>query len=439
MGSYSEFRIAAYNLIPSKSEVVPVLMTMFRESDKTVIPEREDEGGDLIPVECRYVTSVKIAKQRLGVMGFSLGKTQQDFAAEKADAIKNIEEDIDGHRGWGTDASEPHPDDAVPHLIEQDQRRLEILESLGFSEFVSAFQYIKSRPDLQVPVARSKIPPDATPAVRYVLRNEYEDFFLNYPCSDIRYLVRAFLEGCDDTDEVVQDLSELVAGGYYDADDRVADNAVQALLSEFPISGSIVVLTEGSTDTQALERSLRLLYPQLGGYYTFMDFLGSNAQGSAGSLVSTVKAFVGARITNRVVALFDNDAAAEDALRGLSRTSMPPNIRVLQYPNLDLAATYPTIGPSGVITTMDVNGRACSLELYFGTDVLTNDGALVPVQWTGYKEAIGKYQGEVSRKRRLQDLYVEKLRRCEENPEHLENVDFFAMKQLLESLFAVYQ
>jgi hypothetical protein len=46
---------------------------------------------------------------------------------------------------------------------------------------------------------------------------------------------------------------------------------------------------------------------------------------------------------------------------------------------------------------MDVNGKAGSLvEMYFGRDVLTHDHALTPVQWTGYIEGQGQYQGAIS-------------------------------------------
>ena len=41
-----------------------------------------------------------------------------------------------------------------------------------------------------------------------------------------------------------------------------------------------------------------------------MDFEGARVSGAAGSLAALVKAFVGAGIANRVVALFDNDTAA---------------------------------------------------------------------------------------------------------------------------------
>lgn len=46
----------------------------------------------------------------------------------------------------------------------------------------------------------------------------------------------------------------------------------------------------------------------------------------------------------------------------------------------------------------DINRLACSIELYFGVDVLTVDGALVPIQWKGYDERLQKYRGEVMRK-----------------------------------------
>ena len=58
--------------------------------------------------------------------------------------------------------------------------------------------------------------------------------------------------------------------------------------------------------------------------------------------------------------------------------------RVLHYPDLPLLRRYPTLGPQLVDPViMDVNGRAGSLEMYLGRDLLTVDSELVPVQWTG--------------------------------------------------------
>src|ERR1017187_1979244 len=76
-----------------------------------------------------------------------------------------------------------------------------------------------------------------------------------------------------------------------------------------------------------------------------MDF-GQRPNGGAGALVNAVKSFAAAGIANRVVALFDNDTAAADALRSWDRSRLPANIRLCQYPSLDLGASYPALAAS---------------------------------------------------------------------------------------------
>ena len=53
--------------------------------------------------------------------------------------------------------------------------------------------------------------------------------------------------------------------------------------------------------------------------------------------------------------LLDNDTAARDALRALRGATLPSHYSVLHYPDIDLARSYPTLGPSG-LSEMDVNG-----------------------------------------------------------------------------------
>lgn len=38
---------------------------------------------------------------------------------------------------------------------------------------------------------------------------------------------------------------------------------------------------------------------------------------------------------------------------------------------------HPTLGPNGT-SKMDINGLACSVELYLGTDILTRGNGLIP-------------------------------------------------------------
>lgn len=85
--------------------------------------------------------------------------------------------------------------------------------------------------------------------------------------------------------------------------------------------------------------------------------------------MSTVKAFISAGIRQRVIALFDNDTGAAEAILSLQRIHIPPTMKIVQLPRIELGRAYPAIGPQGTVV-MDVNGLAGSLELYFGRDVL---------------------------------------------------------------------
>ncbi len=90
----------------------------------------------------------------------------------------------------------------------------------------------------------------------------------------------------------------------------------------------IIVLTEGSTDTEFLREALRILYPHLADLITFLDY-SQRPESSASALARTVKAFAAAGIVNRVVALFDNDAAGIKELRSIDqvRPSMLLSVR----------------------------------------------------------------------------------------------------------------
>jgi hypothetical protein len=153
---------------------------------------------------------------------------------------------------------------------------------------------------------------------------------------DERLVLRAFLLARPD-DEVRLDVTDLVAGGWLDdCPAGICAAGLSAMRAVAAAHAPIVVLTEGKTDIAVLEPALRLLHPHLSDLVRFMDY-GERPAGGAGPLVNTVRSFAAAGIANRVVALFDNDTAATDALRSLDQARLPDNIRVRQYPPIDLA------------------------------------------------------------------------------------------------------
>lgn len=175
--------------------------------------------------------------------------------------------------------------------------------------------------------------------------------------------------------------------------------------------------------------------PHLAGYIRFLDFDIGN-EGGASAAVRTLKSFAAAGISNRIVAIFDNDSAAYEAVMALKGTKLPAHYRVIHYPELPLALYYPTLGPQGN-SFMNVNRLAGSIELYLGADVLTKtDGTLMPVQWKGYMAKVKSYQGEVIDKSSVQRAFRAKVDAAKADPAVVSRQDWSGLELILDQLVA---
>jgi len=425
MGTYTEFYISQYCLLVTRDDPNHHIMTIFREIDRQIDFEKDDEENN---EEERfgiykYITTIGNAIDRLEVMGFSLVRAAKELSDGIDITLQVLQEQIDA---YGEDK----------FWLEESLATRDILASTTIKDWISAFDYIFQH-NLEFYQTNSTERGPLPPLVRYMLDNEETDYLFNFPSDDIRSLIRVFLASRPRDELVYQDVTELIMAGFYGADEPICEISVHKLTRDYPINEKIIVLTEGSSDARILQVALQLLYPHLADYYYFMDFNISNAAGGASSLVATIKAFTGSGIRNRVIGLFDNDTAARDAMRALDKLSIPDNITYFTYPEIELAKTYPTWGPNG-LTESNINGLACSVELFLGRDVLTNDGRLQPVQWKGYNEALAQYQGEVLNKKRLQDLFFDKVKLCQSDPTLLLQTDWEAMKQLLQAMFNTF-
>jgi len=242
------------------------------------------------------------------------------------------------------------------------------------------------------------------------------------------------MEVFPDTVDVVLDYTELVSAGYYDGTEQLTPSAKAGISREFVANSKIVILTEGSSDAAFLSDSLRVLHPHLFPLFSFLDFHEPRLAGGASNLVHALKGLVGAQIANRVIAIFDNDTAAEEALRLLDVVALPERFKVLQYPSIPLGEAYPTVGPQGEVE-MNVNGLAGSIEFYFGVDVLRGtDGELERVQWKGYNQSLKKYQGELMGKRQLEERFARKIAAANDGGGEA-GLDWSGMAAIWDSIF----
>lgn len=219
---------------------------------------------------------------------------------------------------------------------------------------------------------------------------------------DHRLLIAGLLHRQDPRATLRLDLSDLLSGGAFKSTDQISTQALQDLREETASTGPIIVLTEGKFDSRVLPRALKLVRPDIAGYFKFMDFDTARAQGGTDKVVANLKSFAAAGVMNRVIGLLDNDTAGREAIKQIAGITLPNHYGACLLPDLEYAKSYPTIGPSGEVND-NINGRACSLEFYFGLNSLQGPKSVpVPVQWKAYKESVQDYQGELTNKQYVQ-------------------------------------
>ena len=339
MGSYTKLTVAGYPLVTSKSEVVPEVMTIFRETDRRVFTRRVSDRNPLvwgapdpdnqeIETAIEYSCPAHQAIDRLDVMGFSIRRVRESFEARRQLKLDELESRA---KHYVT------PDILVG--LWNDQKN--VLKAVTFDNYADAFAKIIAG-GLMPNRFKGHKKEGLDPIIKYIL-HENDDLFGFY--RDERLLLRLACNLVGSETRVVQDITELVGAGYYGNDENVCEAAIHGLTADHAENAPRIILTEGSTDRAILKEALSILYPHLAEYYSFLEFNSSRSPGGAGHLVSLVKALAGAGVTNRIVALFDNDTSAREATRTLKPLSLPSNIVVLHYPELELLRDYPTPSP----------------------------------------------------------------------------------------------
>jgi hypothetical protein len=412
MGSYYDLRVEGYSVLSDKLTIPKEILSLFVETDRLHSPSAPDLPSDTANVDEQeeffgYCNSVRAIADRLDVMGFTPDLSRAQFSA----LLKGeIEQSLLVAQEWSGNKTK---DEIYARLDTEAKRRISFLSELSFKKWVDAIgRIMRDRVRWKsFESGKSIYSRELDPVEAHILNAETGNNYLplSFYCADLRFLVRAFLLCCSPTGLVVLDCTDMVDAGYFDATEPIVAGARMSIAAEARAVERILVLTEGASDSRILQSTCNVLYPHLREFLSFLDHDQFSVAGGAGNVLNLLRGFVGAGVSNRVVALFDNDTAGSVQIAKAKTMSLPPNFRVLQLPHLQFAELYPTLGPTGLIET-DINGSACSIELYLGKSALTEQSAgLMPVQWTGYERSLLRYQGELIDKRAVQLRYIEAL------------------------------
>lgn len=418
MSSYAGIYVNDKEVFTYRNEVFPEVLCLFTRDEfqhlkgQDALPYASNwltsgidelEAEEIAEIEVQaYRTTASVLRDRLNVLGF--GEPLVRRVVEQL-AEEELEREID--------LIEHFDDDEIKSQIQQ---QVDVLRSFDYESWkAEVCRHIAAKKGREQADWRDRGPLTLCES------------------ADERVLLRIIVDQVADDEPIVLDVSELFEGGWMDGGGNT-DDAWQANLEAG--ASPPIVITEGSYDAHVLQGAIEVLKPHLSGYIRFLDYEMGN-EGSASAAVRTLKSFAAAGISNRIVAVFDNDSAAYEAVMALRGTKLPAHYAVTHYPDLKLADAYPTLGPQGE-TVMNVNRLAGSIELYLGKDVLTApDGNLTPVQWKGYLSKVGAYQGEIMNKTALQNTFRRKVKDAKQDRTTVEAQDWSGLALILDALVNV--
>lgn len=416
MGSYASLTLEDYEFFSMNSYVHPFIMSLFTENDRKESITHDENDPEYEYKNIIYQSDVKTIKTRLNIMGFNLKTLEHHFSRSKKYKLDNFDEE----------------DEKISkvHLSE-------FLDDFNFDNYLATLKKIYDKKidffenGNSLDYQKLEKIKNKNPYIKYILEEvEYLDDRVDI---DYRFYLRGFLEKLDDNIEIFLDVSDLINGGYYDENAKITEQSLSQ-------NDKTIIFTEGKYDTFVIKKSMELLYPQYVKYFSFLDIELSKLELGADRIITYLKSFISAGIINKVIVLFDNDAEGNFCKQKLLKLKhIPNNFCIKTYPDIKIAKNYPTICPTR-IEKLNVNGSACSIELYLCKNVLKKQDQFIPIQWKSFNDNVGKYQGSFSdeNKGEIQRKYSTILKECEKNRKYINKYNFDNMKILLEDIFTAF-
>ena len=399
MSSPFELTVGSTRVLYGASFVDESLFLPFQSDDLQCRDADDDSGYLYFEAPCRVVG------RRLDLLGFTMAAAEADYSG----ALESTRERSDRHF------------DLLAEMATHDKSIGDPRERFRRYEWPAT---IKDWQKTVVSVA-ARVQNLEDPTEWSAEKSVWEDSLLGFPGGGLWEVVRALADAYPD-DPVRLDLTELARGGYLAEDG--SDVATEGCRDP------LIILTEGKSDARILRAAIDTLFPDYSDFIRFIDYDFAKAAGGVPEVVRFVRMFAGSGIKNRVLALFDNDTAGNEARDQLGK--LPANVFTMCLPHLSLFELYPTEGPDGAGRS-DISGRACSLELYLGLHALTDPvREECPVRWTGFNEKMGRYQGEIRDKGGVQTRFELSLKDVRENPSRRTAYDFSGIEAIFEAMLA---
>ena len=434
MSEYAEIKIENLSLQWFRNYLNGEIVSLFFSKDDLetyeVCNEEESYTG------YTYKTTVKKAKERFDVLGYSTEKFEKLF-------VEKIIEAIDCYSYLY------HQD--IDYEDEEEYTREHLLKHLSFRKWKNSLHklisYELENGNLMFH-RKNEYKKRLSTVCDKILFYSIEDdgssdslYGINTEIIDSGYVYRMILENCDDEAEIVLDFTNIQWWN---------DDCIPKALGAAGQNEKIVVLVEGSSDKDILEFALSRLYPHLSDLFYFMDFDDSNGgkrDGGTSYVIKNLKAFYFSHLKTKFIAIFDNDAEGYSSKCTLLNEieQWPDNYRILLYPELKQLKSYPTILPNGSIKNDNINKKAASIELYLPDRIIKKDSNYLPIEWEARKKIKGLdgeevllYQGVITQKDNIKDEFHELRHRIESGKEEFKLEQWARLDELLKTIIFAF-
>lgn len=182
-------------------------------------------------------------------------------------------------------------------------------------------------------------------------------------------------------------------------------------------SDKILIVTEGSSDTFILKKTIDELFPDISDFFSFIDMQDNYPFTGTGNLFNFSAGLSKIKIQNKTMVIFDNDDTGRVSYnKCIERLDLLPNLKFYYLPVMEEFEKFLTIGPTGEAYE-DINGKAVSIECFL--DLQYNSKDKPKIRWTNFNNQTSQYQGSLVNKDHYTNVFKKNLLKDDYNKSKL--------------------
>lgn len=174
-------------------------------------------------------------------------------------------------------------------------------------------------------------------------------------------------------------------------------NLEEDIIPKLTTQEKILIVTEGSSDTDIIKKSINRLYSDIADFFDFIDMEQNYPFTGTGNLKNFVKGLSKINILNKILVILDNDTAGISVYNDIKTIDLPNNLNVITLPNYKDFDNFKCKGPQGD-SLENINGKAVSIECFLDHSSIDDE---IYVRWTSFNDKLIQYQGNIESKNLL--------------------------------------